>query len=576
MASTLSSHSDANTIADQAGSSGSKKHSIELAAVSGVAPVQADEKADDLAALEPVYTTEETHVYPTGTVLFSIILALVLAIFLVALDRTIISTAIPQITNEFNSLGDVGWYGSAYLITGCGFMPLSGKIYTFYPTKWVFLAQIVFFEVGSALCGWAPDSTSFIVGRAIAGAGSSGIFTGAIVMLTDAVPLHKRSTFMGAFGGVFGVSGVIGPIMGGAFAQHATWRWSFWINLPIGAVAFIIILFIIKANTIQKKLTLMERIKQLDPIGTAIFLPSMICLLLALQWGGTEYAWSSGRIVALLVIFAVTIIAFIGVQIWKQEDATMPPRIVSQRSVAFGMWFAFCAGGGMMLFIYYLPIWFQAIQGVSATDSGVRLIPTVLSLVLGTMIAGGIVRAFGYYTPFMIASSVVMSIGSGLLTTITPTSTTGKLIGFQILYGLGLGFGMQQPAIAAQAVLERKDVPIGTSMVMFCQILGGAIFIAVGQSNFVNKLVKGLTQINAEGFDAMKVIHTGATQLKDVVAPQYLPQVWSAYNTAIVNVFYVAVALCCASIIGSLGMEWVSTRKHIDAPKEKEEGEQKV
>ncbi|KAK6345733.1 hypothetical protein TWF718_007641 [Orbilia javanica] len=572
----VSTYSDANTITDQAGTNGSKGHSMELKNVDNGASVGIDNEKTEELALEPVYTTEETHVYPTGTVLFSIIVALVLAIFLVALDRTIISTAIPQITNEFNSLGDVGWYGSAYLITGCGFMPLSGKIYTFYPTKWVFLAQIVFFEVGSALCGWAPDSTSFIVGRAIAGAGSSGIFTGAIVMLTDAVPLHKRSTFMGAFGGVFGVSGVIGPIMGGAFAQHATWRWSFWINLPVGAVAFVIILLIIKANPVQKKLTLMERIKQLDPIGTAIFLPSMICLLLALQWGGTEYAWSSGRIIALLVVFAVTIVIFIGVQIWKQEDATMPPRIVSQRSIAFGMWFAFCAGGGMMLFIYYLPIWFQAIQGVNATDSGVRLIPTVLSLVLGTMISGGVVRAFGYYTPFMIASSVIMAIGSGLLTTITPSAGAGKWVGFQVLYGLGLGFGMQQPAIAAQAVLERKDVPIGTSMVMFCQILGGAIFIAVGQSNFVNKLVKGLVQINAEGFDPSKVIHTGATHLKEVVAPQYLPQVWEAYNTAIVNVFYVAVALCCASLIGSLGMEWVSTRKHVDAPKNQEQGEQTV
>ncbi|KAK6360087.1 hypothetical protein TWF730_006241 [Orbilia blumenaviensis] len=576
MASTLSSHTDANTITEQMGTSGSEKQSIELKNVHNMESAHVDnEKSGDLA-LEPVYTTEETHVYPTGTVLFSIIVALVLAIFLVALDRTIISTAIPQITNEFNSLGDVGWYGSAYLITGCGFMPLSGKIYTFYPTKWVFLAQIVFFEIGSALCGWAPNSTSFIVGRAIAGAGSSGIFTGAIVMLTDAVPLHKRSTFMGAFGGVFGVSGVVGPIMGGAFAQHATWRWSFWINLPVGAVAFLIILLIIDAHPVQKKLTIMERIKQLDPIGTAIFLPSMICLLLALQWGGTEYAWSDGRIIALLVIFSVTIIIFVGVQIWKQEDATIPPRIVSQRSIAFGMWFAFCAGGGMMLFIYYLPIWFQAIQGVNATDSGIRLIPTVLSLVVGTMISGGVVRAFGYYTPFMILGSVVMSIGSGLLTTITPSAGAGKWVGFQVLYGLGLGFGMQQPAIAAQAVLERKDVPIGTSMVMFCQILGGAIFIAVGQSNFVNKLVKGMVQINADGFDASKVIHTGATHLKEVVSPEYLPQVWQVYNTAIVNVFYVAVALCCASLIGALGMEWVSTRKHVDAPKSKEEGEQKV
>ncbi|KAF3932607.1 hypothetical protein ABW20_dc0109963 [Dactylellina cionopaga] len=545
-------------MADQTG--GSHKQSMELASTAMPAPIAEpsvllDEKASGTGT--PRDDAEPDHVYPTGSALASIIIALILAIFLVALDRTIISTAIPQITND-------------------GFMPLSGKIYTFYPTKWVFLIQILIFEAGSALCGWAPNSTAFIVGRAIAGAGSSGLFTGAIVMLTDAVPLHKRSSFMGAFGGIFGISGVIGPIMGGAFAQHSTWRWSFWINLPIGAVAWVVIFFITKASPAKKKLTIMERINQLDPIGTAIFLPSMICLLLALQWGGTQYPWSDGRIIALLVIFAVTIIIFIGVQIWKQDEATMPPRIIKQRSIAFGMWFAGCAGGGMMLFIYYLPIWFQAIQGVNATDSGIRLIPTVLSLVFGTITAGFAVRIWGYYTPFMIASSIIMSIGSGLLTTLTPSAPTGHWLGFQILYGLGLGWGMQQPAIAAQTVLERKDVPIGTSMVMFCQILGGAVFIAVGQSSFANKLVNGLISINGNGFDAQKVIHTGATDIRTTVAPEFLPQVWDAYNAAVVNVFYVAVALSCASIFGAVGMEWLSTRKDADADKKQAKGEQKV
>ncbi|EPS43044.1 hypothetical protein H072_2976 [Dactylellina haptotyla CBS 200.50] len=562
MVSTPSSHSDTTMTGDLAEKSLRKSVEIAGASSAGAPIVMADEKSRE--AENPIDDAEANHVYPTGSALASITVALVLAIFLVALDRTIISTAIPQITNEFNSLGDVGWYGSAYLITGCGLLPLSGKIYTFYPVKWVFLTQIFVFEVGSALCGWAPDSTSFIVGRAIAGAGSSGIFTGAIVMLTDAVPLHKRSTFMGAFGGVFGVSGVVGPIMGGAFAQHATWRWSFWINLPIGAVAFIIIFFITKAVPITKKLTIMERIKQLDPIGTAIFLPSMICLLLALQWGGTKYPWSDGRIIALLVIFGVTIIVFIGVQIWKQDEATMPPRIISQRSIAFGMWFAFCAGGAMMLFIYYLPVWFQAIQGVNSTESGIRLIPLVLTLVAGTMIAGGIVRFTGYYTPFMIISSVIMAVGAGLLTTLTPNAGAGKWLGFQVLYGLGLGLGMQQPSIAAQAVLPRKDIAVGTSMIMFTQILGGAIFLAVGQTSFLNKLVKGIVAINGQGFDAMTVFHTGATDIREVVKPEFLPQVYEAYNEAVINVFYVAVGLAAASIIGALGMEWVSTRKDVD------------
>ncbi|KAF3928669.1 hypothetical protein AA313_de0210117 [Arthrobotrys entomopaga] len=558
MVSTPSSHSD-TTMAVVDLNNEARKESLELAAAT--APIVDGENSVPDGAIEPA---EEEHVYPKGAALASITIALVLAIFLVALDRTIISTAIPQITNEFNSLGDVGWYGSAYLITGCGLLPLSGKIYTFYPVKWVFLTQIFIFEIGSALCGWAPTSTAFIVGRAIAGAGSSGLFTGAIVLLTDAVPLHKRSTFMGAFGGVFGVSGVVGPIMGGAFAQHATWRWSFWINLPIGALAFVVIFLITKANPVKKQFTIRERIRQLDPIGTTLFLPSMICLILALQWGGTEYPWHSGRIIALLVVFAVGICTFVGVQIWKGEDATMPPRIVMQRSIASGMWYTFCAGGAMMIFIYYLPVWFQAIQGVNATDSGIHLIPLVLTLVAGTIIAGAIVRFTGYYVPFLIIGAVLMSIGAGLLTTLTPTSGANKWIGYQVLYGIGLGLGMQQSAIAAQTVLERKDVPVGTSMIMFSQILGGAVFLAVGQTNFLNKLIKGVVAINGPGFDAQMVAHTGATDLRKVVKPEFLPQVLDAYNTAVVNVFYVAVGLSAATIFGALTMEWVSTRRLVD------------
>ncbi|KAF3936514.1 hypothetical protein ABW19_dt0203077 [Dactylella cylindrospora] len=580
MSSALSSHSE-TTVADMNGFADSQKGSIELqdrpqSSLPLVPershpsqPLPNDTKANSTSDGKDGQTKPE-HEYPTGSALWTIIVALICAIFLISLDRTIISTAIPAITNEFNSLGDVGWYGSAYLLTSCGLLPLSGKLYTFYPVKWVFLAQICVFEIGSALCGWAPDSTSFIVGRAIAGAGGAGIFTGAIVMVTDAVPLHKRSTLMGSFGGIFGISSVVAPIMGGAFTENVTWRWSFWINLPIGALSMGIILLLLKSNPVEEKVPFMEQINRLDPIGTAVFVPSITCLLLALQWGGTEYEWSNWRIILLLVLFAVSFIAFIAIQIWKQENATMVPRIVRQRSIAFGMFFAATAGGAMMLFVYYLPIWFQAIQGVDATESGIRLIPTLISLFVGAMLAGIVIRFIGYYTPFMYASSVIMSIGAGLLTLITPSSGSGVWIGFQILYGFGLGMGMQQPNLAAQAVLDRKDVPVGTSMVMFAQILGGSIFISVGQNNFANELVKGLTAIPGKTFDTQTVVHTGATDIRKVVDADMLPAVLSAYNEAIVQVFYVAVGLAAATIIGAAGMEWVSTRKEIDAQKEKE------
>jgi len=180
-------------------------------------------------ASEDIHRTEtrESQIeYPSGLKLAIIMASLYFAMFLVALDRTIIATAIPRITDTFNSIDDIGWYGSAYLLTACGFILIYGRFYTFYSTKWVFLSGIFLFEVGSAVCGAAPTSNALIVGRAIAGFGSSGIITGAITIMVNTIPLHKRPMFQGFFGAVFGVASVAGPLLGGAFTDSkATWRW---------------------------------------------------------------------------------------------------------------------------------------------------------------------------------------------------------------------------------------------------------------------------------------------------------------------------------------------------------------
>lgn len=233
----------------------------------------------------------------------------------------------------------------------------------------------------------------------------------------------------------------------------------------------------------------------------------------------------------------------------------------------------------MMIFVYYLPIWFQAIQGVSATDSGIRLIPLVLSMVVATISAGICIRITGYYVPFMIVSSIITSVGAGMLTTITVDATAAFWIGYQVLYGFGLGLGMQQTSLAAQAALPRIDVPVGTSMMMFCQTLGGAVFISVGQNTFTNKLIEGLVRIDpGEGFDHTRVVHTGATELRNVIGSDMLPEVLGVYNWAISRLFFVAVGLCVASLLGALGMEWISMRKEVDEKKEKEKekGEETV
>nr|GAT55040.1 major facilitator superfamily transporter [Mycena chlorophos] len=518
---------------------------------------------DEFSEKKPQVASEDDIVYPEGLKLTLITIALCLAVFLVALDNTIIATAIPKITAQFDSLDDVGWYGSAYLLTTAAFQLLFGRFYSFLSMKWVFITAISIFELGSLICGVAPTSNALIGGRAIAGLGSAGIFTGALIIVANTVPLGKRPMYTGLIGSMYGIASVAGPLLGGVFTDKVTWRWCFYINLPIGGVTLFVITFFFTAPAIasqdKEKLPFRSRVMKFDPIGTIIFVPAIVCLLLALQWGGSTYAWGNGRIIALFVLFGVLITAFIAVQIWRQEDATVPPRIMKQRSILFGSIFSMSLGSSFFILVYYLPIWFQAIKGVSAVKSGIDNLPMILSLVIASLVAGGVVTVVGYYTPFMILSSVLMGVGSGLLSTFTSTGTNhSHWIGYQIIYGLGVGFGMQQTVMAAQTVLALPDIPTGTSLLMFLQTLGGALFVSVAQNVFTNKLVDGLASI--PGIDPDIVLSAGATTLRNAVAPEYIPAVLEVYNKALVSAFYVSVAMGSLSLIGALGMEWRSVK----------------
>lgn len=547
--------------------------------------IEAKEKATPLneaEALERPVEEPEAE-YASGLKLVTIMVALCLAVFLVALDNTIIATAIPRISDQFRALNDVGWYASSYLLTTCAFQLLFGKFYTFFSIKWVFLTAIALFELGSLICGVAPSSVTLIVGRAIAGVGSAGIFSGGLIIIAYSVPLSKRPIYTGLVGAMYGVASVAGPLMGGAFTDHLTWRWCFYsrlkrlgppcstanwfaVNLPIGAFTFALITLFFKSPKREKEAAIgfRARLQQFDIPGTIVFIPGVVCLLLALQWGGTAYPWSDGRIIALFVMFGILIIAFVGIQIWKGDNATVPPKIMV-RSVVAGSWFGFCLGGAFFTFVYYLPIWFQAIQGVSATESGIRSLPLILAQVLASVLTGVLITVIGYYTPFLYVATILMSIGAGLLTTLTVTSGAGMWIGYQILFGLGTGSGFQQPLIAAQTVLPLEDVPIGTSVVMFVQLLGGALIVSVAQNIFGNALVTNL-HANVPGLNPAAVTRSGATNLLSVVGPEFIDKVLIAYNAALTKTFQIPLVLACLSLFGAILMEWKSVKgKKIEA-----------
>ena len=302
-----------------------------------------------------------------------------------------------------------------------------------------------------------------------------------------------------------------------------------------------------------------EKLSRIDIPGTLIFFPCIVCLLLALQWGGQQYAWSDGRIIALLVLFGVLLIIFIVIQIIRQEAATVPPRIFKQRTIATGGFYAFCLGSSFMIAVYYLSIWFQAIKGYSAIKSGFATLPLILALVIASIISGIVVTRLGYYNPSILVGGVLVPIGVGLLTLFKVDTAHPMWIGVQFLFGFGVGCGLQQTNIAAQTVLAKKDAPTGVSVVFFCQGIGGTISVAMAQNVLDNKLVSGLQGLSKISPNA--IVTTGATELRTAFPSEQLPAVLKVYNHALVIVFYVALGFSCTAIFGGLGMEWKTLKK---------------
>ena len=290
--------------------------------------------------------------YPGGGALAILTFGLCMATFVVALDNTIIATAIPKITTVFDSLNDVGWYGSSYLLTTTSLQPSFGKVYTYFNIKWTYLSALLIFELGSIVCAAAKNSVMLIVGRAIAGAGAAALFSGGMTIVGYSVALRKRSLYISLLSSMFGISSVVGPILGGVLTDRATWRWCFWINLPFGAVALLTVFFFFKNPEREHTgMTLREKVNQIDLGGAFLLICGIVCLLLALQWGGTTYPWHDSKVWGCILGFGLIISCFVALQFKLGPRATIPPHIMTQRTIAASATFTTFLAMGLYAYV---------------------------------------------------------------------------------------------------------------------------------------------------------------------------------------------------------------------------------
>ncbi|QGI87885.1 hypothetical protein CEK25_002841 [Fusarium fujikuroi] len=494
---------------------------------------------------------EENIVYPTGPKLWSTMASMAIACFLSGLDLTIVAVAVPSITDEFQTIADIGWYSAAYGMTLSAFVFFFGQIYTLFSIKAVFLIGIATFEIGSLICTLAPSSAIFILGRAVSGLGRGAINGGLFKLLRQCFPLSKQAITNSFFGSIQSVGLITAPTIGGALIDAFSWRACFGVNLPLGVMCLVLTAYGVHEQPPRHEapvLTLKEKVKKVDYFGTLLAVPAITFLLMALQWGGTKFGWGTWQIIVPLVVCALLFVAFGYLQYRQGDNALLPPRILKQRSIIAGMWYGACCEGVLAVTEYYMSIYFQGVRGYSPTKAGLLALPMVGGLAIAFIISGVGTTWIGYYYPFMLATSVLTPIASGLLTTLDLEEQIAKAVGLLTFLGLAVGLGLQGPQVALQAVLPIEDVSLGGAVITFGSGMGSALWICASATLFQDRLSKEV-QDAAPGTNTTHIQEAGLSKLRESIGPDRLKSVLSGYENAIVQTLYIPLALALLSVI---------------------------
>jgi EmrB/QacA subfamily drug resistance transporter len=424
-----------------------------------------------------------------------IMLALCMAVFLAALDVTIVTTALPTITEHFGSASGYTWIGSAFLLANAASIPSWGKVSDIFGRKPMLLLANVIFMIGSLVAALSNSIGMLIAARAVQGLGGGGLVILVNITIGDLFSLRTRGAFYGVIGGVWAIASSIGPIIGGAFTQSVSWRWCFWINLPLDGLAFFILLFFLDIET--PKTPFIEGLKAIDWVGSLLIVGATLMFLFGLQYGGETYPWDSATVVCLILFGALTFAIFILYE-WKvPKYPVMPLGLFKSRTNIATLFVVFIHGVVFISGSYYLPLYFQAVRGATPILSGVYLLPTALALSAGSIGTGIFVRKVGKFLPPIYFGLFMMTLGYGLFVDFDANSNWGKLAMYQIIAGVGIGPLFQAPIIALQAHINPRDIGTATATLGFIRQLATSTSVVIGQVVFQNSMSAKTGQLAA-------------------------------------------------------------------------------
>jgi len=489
-----------------------------------------------------------------------IIGALLLGMLLAALDQTIVATALPTIAGDLHGLSHLSWVVTAYLLASTVSTPLWGKLGDLYGRKVFFEAAIVIFLIGSALCGLAHSIFILIVFRAVQGIGGGGLLTGAQTIVADVVPARDRGRYQGLFGSVFGVTSVIGPLIGGFFVDNLSWRWVFYVNLPIGAVALAVVAAVLPGQLRRAQ-------HRIDYLGTVLLAGAATSLVLLTSLGGTTYAWSSAPIFILGGAAVVLGAAFI----WAESRAAepvVPLHLFRNRVFSAASAIGFVVGFALFGAIAYLPQYMQIVKGVSPTVSGLRLLPLMVGLLTTSIVSGRLVSRWGRYRIFPIIGTATMTVGLYLLSHLGVTTSVWLSSLYMLVLGAGIGASLQVLVVAVQNAVSYADLGAATGGTTFFRSIGGSFGTATFGAVFSNVLAGDLAAaLHGLRLPPGVTAASGASpalldRLPAAVHAGYV----SGYATALQTVFLVAVPFGVLAFALSWTLKDVPLRTSTGAP----------